>query len=136
MPEPGEPHNPMQGMRTKPEASDFAMKNKVTSDWFRHDGKNAEAPRAGILRLLTKQAQDIAQKDKSENEWFDHQANGAANGSKKIAAPKPKQRCRTPISQENFDRMMPSGTPSWADYKKPIKDVPVTRLSAEYWNNR
>lgn len=207
MPEPGVPVSPTHGMRTKPEASEFAMKNKATSDWFRHDGKNAESPPAAASRLSTKQAQDIAQKYKSENEWFDHQANGAAGGNKQsdsahgrcrtaearknadkiggkeeewyrhdrnsnYSAPRPKsrtqnegtnikeklvaesgewyrhdvknangyipqkakQRIPTAQSQENFNRMMPTGTPSWADYERKPDEVesmrPASRLTA------
>ena len=60
----GKPVSPTVHPRTKPEASDFAVKNRATNDWFRHDGKNIEAQLPPPQRLQGYVAPDIAQKAK------------------------------------------------------------------------
>ncbi|KAK2145096.1 hypothetical protein LSH36_703g01082 [Paralvinella palmiformis] len=70
---PGRPVDPTTHPRTRPEATEYALRNRGTSDWFRHDGKNVEEPSPPPMRLSTKNAEEIAEKNKGEpDQWFQH----------------------------------------------------------------
>ena len=44
---PGVPHDPtIHQSRTRPEATEFAIKNRTTSDWFRHDASTMKVSQA------------------------------------------------------------------------------------------
>ena len=60
----GRPASPTIHPRTRPEANEFAVKNRSTNDWFRHDGKNVEAQQAPPERLQGSLAPEIAHKAK------------------------------------------------------------------------
>ena len=58
------PPSPTTHPRTKPEANEFAMRNRGTGDWFRHDGKNVEQQQAPPQRLQGPVAPEVAEKYK------------------------------------------------------------------------
>eukprot|EP00918_Siedleckia_nematoides_P064145 GHVU01139495.1.p1 GENE.GHVU01139495.1~~GHVU01139495.1.p1 ORF type:complete len:481 (+),score=78.21 GHVU01139495.1:167-1609(+) len=72
----GRPISPTVHPRTRPEAEDYAMKNRSTGDWFRHDGKNIESAAPPPVRLPSRQGKEISVKMKTspEAEWFQHKA--------------------------------------------------------------
>ena len=60
----GRPASPTIHPRTKPEANEFASKNRATGDWFRHDGKNVEVDPTPPQRLQGHVAPEVAEKNK------------------------------------------------------------------------
>ena len=73
---PGRPHEATIHPRTRPEANEYALRNRGTSDWYRHDGKNIEEMSPPPVRLAGKNAEDIAEKSKGEpDQWFQHNSN-------------------------------------------------------------
>src|SRR6218665_213199 len=92
---PGRPHEPTIHPRTRPEAEDYALKNRITNDWFRHDGKNVEQLPSKPFRLTTKLANEIATRSKGlTDDWFCHNPNARLD-------PQPRPRC----SEETRDRV-------------------------------
>ena len=66
---PGRPHSPTIHPRTRPEANEFAARNRGTGDWFRHDGKNVEnaPPPAARVGAYPDKVQATAEKNKGTN---------------------------------------------------------------------
>lgn len=62
----GRPASPTIHPRTRPEANEFAIKNRSTSDWYRHDGKNVEVEPAPPQRLQGYVAPEVAEKNKGD----------------------------------------------------------------------
>ncbi len=99
----GRPASPTTHPRTKPEAEDFAVKNRTTNDWFRHDGKNIEPPAPVVPKVPTDTAKQAAAKNKGHGaDWYKHdegkEPRENLNGQTMIGKPsshKPKgPRCR------------------------------------------
>ena len=98
----GRPASPTIHPRTKPEAEEFATKNRGTNDWFRHDGKNVDSPPTVVPKVPTEVAKEAAAKNKGEpGEWFKHDEGGnptTVNGQAEVGKPKTNKvkgpRCR------------------------------------------
>ena len=96
---PGRPHDPTVHPRTRPEAEEYAVKNRTTSDWFRHDGQNVEMQRPSPIKVGDRRGAANAEKAKGEaDKWFAHVASNPPD-------PKPAARCPTAESQKCHDKI-------------------------------
>lgn len=85
----GRPASPTIHPHTKPEAEEFATKNRGTNDWFRHDGKNVEAPPTVVPKQPTEVAKEAAAKNKGQaGDWYQHDEGPKPNGAVEIGKPK------------------------------------------------
>lgn len=134
MPEPGAPHTPTVPTRTRPEAEENAMKLRATNDWFRHDGKNVEAPPAGHVRLASKQAHEIAAKYKGESDaWYPTNGqNGNAHQNGNCTTP-PKSRTHSAEAQHIREKV--AGTEEdWYKHEENqnyVSPQPKSRLTSQ-----
>lgn len=118
---PGRPKSPTIHPRTKPEAEDYAYKNRQTNDWFRHDGKNAELdpkprPKTGFNKL----AVEIAEKGRgSAADWFEHT-------SKPVKENVP-VRCPTQSARGNHDKIYGRDEPWYKHDENRYYNMPLAK---------
>lgn len=95
---PGRPCQPTIHPRTRPEAEDYALKNRSTNDWLRHDGRNVDQLPSKPLRVTTKLAQEIATRSRGlTDNWFEHNPNAPLD-------PRPRPKCSEEIRDKVYGR--------------------------------
>lgn len=98
---PGRPYEPTIHPRTKPEAAEYALRDRAMGDWFRHDGKNIErpppaAPRNGCSIL----AQEFATKARGDAAvWFKHDPRAPPD-------PRPAPRCPSAEAKNAHEKVL------------------------------
>ena len=118
---PGRPPSPTIHPRTKPEAEEYAVKNRQTNDWFRHDGKNVvldpkPLPKTGFNRL----AAEIAVKGRgTASDWFQHTHDPVPE--------KVPVRCPTQSARGNHDKIYGKDEPWYKHEENRMYHDPIAK---------